>query len=62
MYSLETAKQLEQMGCTGFPVRLQVKSKSSTMLMQLTTAARRDFPTSLFEIPAAYKENKSEEF
>lgn len=58
IYSLETGKQLEQMGCTGFPVKLQVHGKSSTMMMELTKAERRDIPNSLFEIPAGYKEEK----
>ena len=60
MYSLETVKQLQQMGCTGFLVKLLMNSKSSNMIMQLTKVEHRDFPQSLFEVPAGYKEEKNE--
>ena len=59
MYSIETAAQLKQMGCDGFIVKMQMGSKNSAMIMQLTKVERNDFPPGLFEIPAGYKEDKS---
>ena len=58
MYSLATVKELEQMGCTGFPVKLQFNGKTSQMVMKLTKTARKDLPAALFEIPAGYKQEQ----
>jgi hypothetical protein len=59
LMSSESADQLKQMGFTGFMVR--IKSGSGVpygMLMELTKVQKGDFPSSMFEIPAGYKEDK----
>jgi Domain of unknown function (DUF4412) len=52
------AAQLKQMGCIGFMVKMQSGSKNSAMHMELTKIQKGDFPKSMFEIPAGYKEEK----
>ncbi len=59
MYSPEAETQLTQMGCTGFLVKLAMKSKDVAMTMQLTKAQRKDLDAALFKIPAGYTEDKS---
>ncbi len=59
MYSQSAADQLKQMGCEGFMVKLTMKSKNVSTMMQLTKAEHRDLPANMFEIPAGYKEDKS---
>jgi Domain of unknown function (DUF4412) len=58
MMSPEAADQLKQMGFTGFMVKIQSGSGSSGMDMELTKVQKADFPKSMFEIPAGYKEEK----
>lgn len=53
---------MEQAGCDGFIVKMQMQSPQQqqaqamqfSMNMVLITAARKDFPASMFEIPAGY--------
>lgn len=60
MYSKETAAKLKDMGCEGFLVKLTMNGKNVTMVMQLTKAEHRNLPASMFQIPAGYKEIKSD--
>jgi hypothetical protein len=53
------ADQLKQMGCTGFMLRMQTGSKNAGLHMELTKIKKGDFPKSMFEIPAGYKEDKN---
>jgi hypothetical protein len=50
--------QMKQMGCTGFMLKMQSGSKEANVHMELTKIQKGDFPGSLFEIPAGYKEVK----
>jgi Domain of unknown function (DUF4412) len=59
MYSKEVSDQLKQMGCVGFMVKMEIRSKNVSMVMQLTKVEHRDLPASMFEIPAGYTEDKS---
>lgn len=59
MYSPETAAQLKQMGCDGFMVKMVMKDKETSMIMQLTKVEHKDIPPSMFQIPAGYKEDKN---
>jgi hypothetical protein len=52
------ASQLQQMGCTGFMVKMTSGLKDAGVHMELTKVRKDDFPKSMFEIPAGYKENK----
>ncbi len=61
MYSKETAAKLKQMGCEGFLVKLTMNGKNISMVMQLTKAEHRNLASSLFQIPAGYKEVKDEQ-
>jgi hypothetical protein len=45
---------LGQAGCGGFFVRVSTQSKGFSMDMQLIAAGRRNFPASMFQIPAGY--------
>jgi hypothetical protein len=45
---------LEAAGCDGSFVKMDMQSKAFSMEMLLVTAGRRDFPASMFEIPAGY--------
>jgi hypothetical protein len=47
-------RALEQAGCGGFFVKVDMQSKAISMDMQLITASRRNFPASMFEIPQGY--------
>jgi len=59
MISPDAANQLTQMGFTGFMVKIQSGSGGPYgMLMELTKVQKGDFPKSMFEIPAGYKEEK----
>ena len=58
MMTPAAADQLKQMGCTGFMLRMQTGSKDAGVHMELTKIRKADFPKSLFEIPAGYKEEK----
>ena len=51
-------EQLKQMGCTGFMLKMQSGSKEANVRMELTKIQKGDFPKSMFEIPAGYKEDK----
>jgi hypothetical protein len=52
------ADQVKQMGGTGFMLKMQSGSKDAGILMELTKIQKGDFPKSMFEIPAGYKEDK----
>jgi Domain of unknown function (DUF4412) len=59
MISPDAANQLTQMGFSGFMVRIRSGSGVPYgMLMELTKVQKGDFPKSMFEIPAGYKEEK----
>jgi hypothetical protein len=58
LMTLAAADQLKQMGCTGFMLKMETGSKDAGMRMELTKIQKGDFPTSMFEIPAGYKEDK----
>ncbi len=47
-------KALEQAGCDGFMVKVVMHSTTYSLDMVLVQAVRKDFPASLFEIPAGY--------
>jgi hypothetical protein len=47
-------KALEQAGCGGFFVKMDLHSTAYSMEMLLIQATRKDFPASLFELPAGY--------
>jgi len=49
-------KALEQAGCGGFFVRVNVHSAAYSLDMVLTKATRKTFPASDFEIPSGYTE------
>jgi len=59
MYSKETAARLKEMGCEGFLVKLTMNGKNVSMIMQLTKAEHKTLAASMFQIPAGYKEIKS---
>jgi len=56
MYTGDVADKLVQMDCVGFPVKFQMHGKEVSMLMQLTKIAHDNFPASLFDVPAGYKQ------
>jgi hypothetical protein len=58
MMTPAAADQLKQMGCSGFMVKMQTGSKDSNVAMGLTKVQKGDFPKSMFEVPAGYKEIK----
>ena len=58
MYSTVIAGQLKQMGCDGFMMKLQMRSKDYTMTDELVKVEHRDLSSSLFQVPAGYKEEK----
>lgn len=47
-------KALEQAGCDGFMVKVVMHSTTYSLDMILVQAIRKDFPASLFEVPAGY--------
>jgi hypothetical protein len=57
-YTGDVANKLVQMDCVGFPVRFQMHGKEASMLMQLTKISHDNFPASLFEVPAGYKQTE----
>jgi hypothetical protein len=59
MFSADASEKLQQMGCKGFYVRLQMRGKDTDMTMALTKVERRNLAGSLFEIPAGYTEDKN---
>lgn len=56
MYTGDVADKLVQMDCVGFPVKFQMHGKEVSTLMQLTKIAHDNFPASLFDVPAGYKQ------
>ena len=58
MYSKEVTDQLKQMGCEGFMVKMKMGSKDVSTIFQLTKAEHRDLPSSMFQVPAGYTEDK----
>lgn len=59
MYSKEVSDQLKQMGCEGFMVKMEIKNKDASTVMQLTKVEHRDLPASMFQIPSGYTEDKN---
>ncbi|HVU94810.1 MAG TPA: DUF4412 domain-containing protein [Puia sp.] len=57
-YTGGVADKLVQMDCVGFPVRFQMHGKDASMLMNLTKISHDNFPTSLFAVPAGYKQTE----
>ena len=51
-------KALNDAGCGGIFVKMVTGGKHYSMTMQLTTAEKKSFPSSLFKIPAGYSESK----
>ena len=49
-----TMKALEQAGCDGFTVKVVMHTTAYSLDMILVQAVRKDFPASLFEVPAGY--------
>ena len=58
MFAPGVSEQLKQMGCTGFMVKMEMRSKNVSMTDQLTKVQKGDFPKSMFAIPAGYTEKK----
>jgi hypothetical protein len=58
-YAKDVPAQLKQMGCDGFLVKMQIRSKGLFTVMELIKAEKRDLSKSLFAIPAGYKEDKN---
>ena len=50
---------LEQAGCGGSFVKVEMQSKIISMDMQLITAERKSFPASMFQIPPGYTQKSS---
>jgi hypothetical protein len=50
---------LEQAGCGGSFVKVEMQSKIVSMDMQLITAERKNFPASMFQIPPGYTQKSS---
>jgi hypothetical protein len=50
---------LEQAGCGGSFVKMELQSKAISMDMQLITAERRNFPASMFQIPQGFSQKSS---
>jgi hypothetical protein len=50
---------LEEAGCGGAFVKMEMQSKTFSMDMQLITAGRKNFPASLFQIPPGYTQRSS---
>ena len=49
---------LQAAGCDGSFVKMDMQSKTFSMEMLLVTAGRKDFPASMFEIPAGYTQQR----
>jgi hypothetical protein len=49
---------LHQAGCDGYFVKIYMKGKDVTMDMVLIKAQQKNFPASMFVIPAGYTESK----
>lgn len=47
-------KAMKNAGAEGFPVKMIVKTKEGDFTMELTKAEKKDFASSMFEIPAGY--------
>ena len=47
---------LQQAGCDGFVVKVSGESQQMSFQMVLMTAERKNFPASIFVIPAGYTE------
>ena len=58
MYSTDVVNQLKQMGCEGFMTKMEIHSKNSSTTEVLVKAEYRDLPSSMFQIPTGYKEDK----
>ena len=50
---------LEEAGCGGSFVKVEMQSKIISMDMQLITAERKNFPASMFQIPPGYTQKSS---
>lgn len=51
------AQALENAGCGGFPVKMDIEGSSSSMVQTLIKAEETHLPASLFQIPAGYTES-----
>lgn len=60
MYSPDVVNQLKQMGCDGFMTKLEIHSKRSSTSEVLVKVEHRDLSSSMFQVPAGYKETKSD--
>ena len=49
---------LRQAGCEGYVVKINIKTNDITMNMELFKAQQKNFPASMFVIPAGYAESK----
>ena len=47
-------QELQKAGCDGFIVKASGATEQMSFVMQLVTAAHKNFPASMFEIPAGY--------
>lgn len=56
LFNTSVTGQLRQMGCEGFMVKFAMHSKKVSSVSQMTKVSRADFPSSLFEVPAGYKQ------
>ncbi len=59
MYSKEVSDRLKQMGCVGFMVKIEIKNKDVSTVMQLTKVEQRNLPSNMFQIPEGYAEDKN---
>ena len=62
LYSADVDGQLKKIGCTGFVVKMVMRTGRSSMNQELTKVEHRDLAKSLFEIPTGYKEDKENIF
>lgn len=58
LFSASVASQLKQMGCEGFMVKFAMRSKNTSSVSQITKVRHDNFPASLFEVPAGYKQTE----
>jgi len=59
LFPADVNGKLQQMGATGFYVRMRMRGKDSDLTMELAKAERRDLSDNLFKIPAGYTEVKN---
>ena len=59
MYSKDVTDKLKQIGCEGFMVKMEMGSKDVSTIYKLIKVEHRDLPSSMFQIPAGYTEDKT---